>query len=330
MTTVEATGTLDLRHAIREALDEELAADPAVIFFGEDVAIPGGVFQVTAGLRDRHGADRVFDTPISELALASTAFGAAAAGLRPVIEIMFADFLPLVLDSVLNQATKFRFFSDGAGTCPVVIRTTVGGGGQFGAIHSQIPTPWFNSIPGLKIVAPATANDAKALLRASIQDDDPVLFLEHKRLYTASEPRMEASASIGQAAIRRTGADVTIVASMKGVHDALEAADDLAALGLDAEVIDLRTLRPLDSATILGSVERTSRLLVVDEGPRTGGIAAEVMSLAAELGLGHIDDIWALTSPNTPIPYSPPLEEHHLPGRAAIVESVTRRAGIVS
>jgi pyruvate/2-oxoglutarate/acetoin dehydrogenase E1 component len=320
--------TLDLRRAVWEALDEELAADPSVVFFGEDVAIPGGVFQVTPGLRERHGADRVFDTPISELALTSAAFGSAAAGLRPVIEIMFADFLPLALDSVLNQAAKFRFFSDGTGTAPMVIRSTVGGGGRFGAIHSQIPTPWFQAIPGLKIVAPATANDAKALLRASIRDDDPVLFLEHKRLYSVGEPRAESSAKIGKARIARSGSDLTIVASMKGVHDALEAAEQLD--GVDAEVIDLRTLRPLDVDTILESVERTGRLLVVDEGPRTGGTASEVLGRVAEVGLGYLDDAWAVTSPNAPVPYSPPLEDHHLPGSALIAESVRQRAGVLA
>ena len=322
--------TLDLRRAVWEALDEELAADESVSFFGEDVAIPGGVFQVTPGLRDRHGADRVFDTPITELALASAAFGSAAAGLRPVIEIMFADFLPLVLDSVLNQATKFRFFSDGTGTAPLVIRSTVGGGGRFGAIHSQIPTPWFQAIPGLKIVAPATANDTKALLRAAIQDDDPVLFLEHKRLYTVSEPRAQSSARIGHASVVRPGSDLTIVASMKGVHDALAAAEQLAAEGVDAEVIDLRTLRPLDLDTILGSVERTGRLLVVDEGPRTGGTASEVLGRVAEAGLGHLDDAWAVTSPDSPVPYSPPLEDAHFPDSALIVESVRSRAGVLT
>lgn len=328
--TAQNQDRLDLRHAVWEALDEELAGDPSTIFFGEDVAIPGGVFQVTPGLRDRHGADRVLDTPISELALTSAAFGSAAAGLRPIIEIMFADFLPLALDSVLNQATKFRFFSDGTGTAPMVIRSTVGGGGRFGAIHSQIPTPWFHAVPGLKIVAPATANDAKALLRAAIRDDDPVLFLEHKRLYTVGEPRAESSAKIGHASVVRPGSDLTIAASMKGVHDALEAAEQLALDGVDAEVIDLRTLRPLDLDTILGSVQRTGRLLVVDEGPRTGGTASEVLGRVAELGLGYLDDAWAVTSPDAPVPYSPPLEDHHLPGSALIRESIRRRAGVVA
>jgi len=325
-----AADSIDLRRAVWEALDEELASDERVVFFGEDVAIPGGVFQVTAGLRDRHGAARVFDTPISELAMAATAFGAAAAGLRPVIEVMFADFLPLVMDSLLNQSTKFRFFSNGAGSAPLVVRSTVGGGGRFGAIHSQIPTPWFQAVPGLKIVAPATANDAKALLRAAIRDDDPVLFLEHKRLYSVKEKRADTSVAIGRARTVRAGSDLTIVASMKGVHDALVAADTLARDGVDVEVLDLRTLRPLDVPAIVASVERTGRLLVLDEGPRTGGTAAEVLSVALEQALGMLDDAWALTAPNVPVPYSPPLEDDHLPGVDAIVAAVRERGGIAA
>jgi pyruvate/2-oxoglutarate/acetoin dehydrogenase E1 component len=323
------TEMLDMRRAVWEALDEELAADERVVFFGEDVAGPGGVFQVTPGLRERHGAARVFDTPISELAMASAAFGSAAAGLRPVIEVMFADFLPLVMDSLVNQAAKFRFFSNGAGSAPLVVRSTVGGGGRFGAIHSQIPTPWFQAVPGLKIVAPATPNDAKGLLRAAIRDDDPVLFLEHKRLYTLKQERSDEPVAIGRARVARSGSDLTIVASMKGVHDSLTAAETLAGDGVDAEVIDLRTVRPLDVETIVGSVQRTGRLLVVDEGPRTGGGAAEVLALAMEHCLGDLDDAWRLTTPDLPLPYSPPLEDAHLPGADAIVAAVRRRAGIV-
>lgn len=320
---------IDLRSAVREALDAELAADPRVVFFGEDVALPGGVFQVTPGLQERHGGDRVFDTPISELALATAAFGAAAAGLRPVIEIMFADFLALPMDSLLNQATKFRFFSNGAGCAPLVVRSAVGGGGRFGAIHSQIPVPWFHAFPGLKIVAPAMPADARALLSAAIRDDDPVLFLEHKRLYAVRGPRDDdLVASIGSARVVRAGEDLTIVAAMKGVHDALAAAEVLAGDGVSVEVVDLRTLRPLDRQTISESVTKTERLLVVEEGPRTGGWAGEVLAIAIEESFGSLDDAWRLTAPDLPIPYSPPLEDTHLPAADAIVAAVRERAGI--
>ena len=247
---------LEFRNAIKDALDEELARDESVVFFGEDVGKPGGVFAVTGGLQERHGPKRVFDTPISELAIAGAAFGAAITGLRPVIEIMFVDFLFLAMYSLVNQAAKYWFISDEQASVPLVVRSAVGAGGRFGAIHSQMPAPWFQGIPGLKIVAPSTPRDAKALLKASIRDDNPVLFLEHKRLYSFKGEPGEADevAPLGRATIVRPGSDLTIVSAMKGVHDALAAAEQLATEGIDAEVIDLRTLRPLDRDTVLESV----------------------------------------------------------------------------
>jgi pyruvate/2-oxoglutarate/acetoin dehydrogenase E1 component len=331
---------LEFRHAIRDALDEELARDERVVFFGEDVAKPGGVFAVTGGLQERHGAARVFDTPISELAIAGAAFGAAITGLRPVIEIMFGDFLFLAMDSLANQAAKYWFISAEQESVPLVVRSAVGAGGRFGAIHSQMPVPWFQGIPGLKIVAPSTPRDAKALLKASIRDENPVLFLEHKRLYSTKGPRAatpKASlvrparsvsgddddvAPLGRAAVVRDGGDVTIVSAMKGVHDALAAAEQLAAEGIDAEVIDLRTLRPLDRDAVIESVTRTNRLLVVEEGPRTGGWAGGVLADLAELGLEHLDDAWRLTTADGPIPYSPTLEDAFLPSAERIVATV--------
>jgi pyruvate/2-oxoglutarate/acetoin dehydrogenase E1 component len=322
---------LQFRRAIWEALDEALAADERVVFFGEDVAVAGGVFQVTPGLRDRHGADRVFDTPISELALTSAAFGSAVAGLRPVIEIMFADFLALAMDSLVNQAAKYWFISNEQSGVPLVVRASVGGGGRFGAIHSQVPAAWFNNVPGLKIVAPATPADAKALLAAAIRDENPVLFFEHKRLYSLKGPREEEPVAIGEARVVRHGSDLTIVSAMKGVHDSLAAADVLAAEhGIDVEVVDLRTLRPLDVGTIVASVERTERLLVVEEGPLTGGWGAEALAVAVEQALGSLDDAWRLAAVDLPLAYSPPLEDLFLPGRQAIVDAVLSRAGIVS
>jgi pyruvate/2-oxoglutarate/acetoin dehydrogenase E1 component len=313
---------LDFRSAIKDALDEELARDERVVFFGEDVAAPGGVFAVTGGLQERHGAQRVFDTPISELAIAGAAFGAAVTGLRPVIEIMFGDFLFLAMDSLANQAAKYWFVSAGQASVPLVVRSAVGAGGRFGAIHSQMPVPWFQGIPGLKIVAPSTPADAKALLKASIRDDNPVVFLEHKRLYAMRGPDGDEVLPLGRAHVVRAGSDVTIVSAMKGVHDALAAAGELAGDGIEAEVIDLRTLRPLDLDTVRESVSRTNRLLVVEEGPRTGGWSAGLVGAIAEEALDHLDDAWRLTTDDAPIPYSPPLEDAFLPSAATIAASV--------
>jgi pyruvate/2-oxoglutarate/acetoin dehydrogenase E1 component len=321
--------TIDFRQAIRDALDEELARDERVVFFGEDVAKPGGVFATTGGLYERHGGERVFDTPISELAITGAAFGSAVCGLRPVIEIMFADFLCLAMDSLVNQAAKYWYISNEQASVPLVVRCATGAGGRFGAMHSQVPAPWFHAVPGMKIVAPATPADAKGLLKASIRDDNPVLFLEHKRLYTLKgdvDPGPDVIVDIGKAAVRRRGDDITIVAAMKGVHDSLAAAERLAAdHGIEADVIDLRTLRPLDLETVRASVSRTNRILVVEEGPITGGWAGEVLALVAEHALEDLDDAWRLATPDLPIPYSPPLEDAHLPGPDAIVASILER-----
>jgi pyruvate/2-oxoglutarate/acetoin dehydrogenase E1 component len=320
---------IEFRRALNAALDEELARDERVVLFGEDIAGPGGVFQVTPGLREKHGAERVFDTPISELAITGAAFGSAASGLRPVIEIMFADFLCLAMDSLVNQAAKYWYISNEQASVPLVVRCSTGAGGRFGAMHSQIPAPWFQAVPGMKIVAPAFPADAKALLKAAIRDDNPVLFLEHKRLYALKgeiDPEADEVAEIGRAVVRRAGSDLTIAAAMKGVHDSLAAAERLAAdHGIEAEVIDLRTLRPLDADTIRASVARTNRLLILEEGPLTGGWAGEVLSLVVEHSLEDIDDAWRLATPDLPIPYSPPLEDAHLPGVDAIVASVLDR-----
>src|SRR5581483_1245968 len=216
------TATMDFRTAVREALDEELAADDRVVFFGEDVAIAGGVFAVTPGLYEKYGPERGFDPPISELALAGAAFGAAVSGLRPVVEIMFGDFLTLVMDTIVNQATKYWFLSGEQVPVPCVIRSVVGAGGRFGAIHSQMPVSWFMGVPGLKIAAPATPADAKGLLRSAIRDDNPVLFFEHKRLYTLEGETNGEVGTLGQAAIVREGSDITLVTAMKSVHDALD------------------------------------------------------------------------------------------------------------
>jgi pyruvate/2-oxoglutarate/acetoin dehydrogenase E1 component len=313
------------RTAIRDALDEELAADERVIFFGEDVAVAGGVFAATPGLHEKYGPQRVFDTPISELALAGAAFGSAVNGLRPVIEIMFGDFLTLAMDMLVNQATKYWFLTGEQVSVPLVIRSVVGAGGRFGAIHSQLPASWFMGVPGLKIAAPSTPADAKALLKAAVRDDNPVLFFEHKRLYTLEGEVDGAVARLGEAAVVREGTDVTLVTAMKSVHDALEAAEQLERDRISVEVIDLRTLRPLDIPTVLASVQKTNRLVVVEEGPLTGGWAGEVLACVTEQGLGHLDDAWRIATPNTPIPYSPPLEDAFLPGPDRISAEIRGR-----
>jgi pyruvate/2-oxoglutarate/acetoin dehydrogenase E1 component len=318
---------LEFRHALRDALDEELARDERVILFGEDVAIAGGVFAVTPGLYEKYGGERVFDTPISELAMTGAAYGAAVTGLRPVLEIMFGDFLALSMDSLINQATKYWFLTGGTQSVPLVIRSVVGAGGRFGAIHSQMPVSWLMGIPGLKIVAPSTPVDAKLLLQASIRDENPVVFFEHKRLYSLKGEVPEGgSAELGRAAVVREGSDVTLVSAMKGVHDCLEAAERLAGEGVSAEVVDLRTLRPLDVDTIVASVRKTNRVAVVEEGPLTGGWAGEVLALVTEHALGDLDDAWRIATADSPIPYSPPLEDAFLPGPDRIVREILARS----
>jgi pyruvate/2-oxoglutarate/acetoin dehydrogenase E1 component len=326
VSTISDPTEVEFRAAVRDALDEELARDERVILFGEDIAVAGGVFVTTPGLAEKYGEARVFDTPISELALVGAAFGSAVCGMRPVIEIMFGDFLPLVMDGIVNQATKYWYLSNEQGSVPLVVLSVVGAGGRFGAIHSQTPIGWFHSVPGLKIACPSTPGDAKGLLKQAIRDDNPVLFLEHKRLLGLKGEVSDEPLPFGQARIARSGSDLTIVSVMKGVHDSLAAAEQLAGEGIDCEVIDLRTIKPLDVETVIASVERTTRLLVVEEGPLTGGWAGEVMARVTEQALGSLDDAWRLATADTPIPYSPPLEDAFLPGLEAIIQSVKERS----
>jgi pyruvate/2-oxoglutarate/acetoin dehydrogenase E1 component len=324
---------LEFRVAIRDALAEELDRDPSVVFFGEDVAVAGGVFKATPDLFERFGPDRVFDTPISELALAGAAYGAAVTGLRPVFEVMFGDFMALAMDSLVNQAAKFWYISREQGTVPLVVRSAVGAGGRFGAIHSQTHGTWFQGIPGLKIAFPSSPAEAKGLLKGAIRDDNPVVFLEHKRLYSVTGPEPATGQEVialGQAAVSRAGDDLTIVSVGKGVPDALAAAEALAGEGISVEVVDLRTLRPLDVATVLESVAQTNRLLAVEEGPRTGGWATGLLGAVAEEGLHDLDDAWILATDETPIPYSPTLEDAFLPDADAIAASVRSRLGVAA
>jgi pyruvate/2-oxoglutarate/acetoin dehydrogenase E1 component len=319
---------LEFRTAVRDAIAEEIERDDSVIFFGEDVAAPGGVFMATPELHDRFGDGRVFDTPISELALAGAAFGAAVTGLRPVVEIMFGDFMGLPMDSLVNQSAKFWYVSKEQGSVPLVIRSAVGAGGRFGAMHSQIHASWYQGVPGLKIVCPSSPADAKGLLKSAIRDDNPVIFLEHKRLYSVKGPTpRDETVPLGTASVVREGGDLTLVSVLKGVPDALAAADLLAGEGIDVEVIDLRTLRPLDLPTVLGSVGKTNRLAAVEEGPRTGGWASGVLGAVAEEGLHDLDDVWTITTEETPVPYSPALEDPFLPSADSIAAAVRARLG---
>jgi acetoin:2,6-dichlorophenolindophenol oxidoreductase subunit beta len=245
---------------------------------------------------------------------------------------MFGDFMGLSMDSLVNQSAKYWYLSNEQRSAPLVVRSAVGGGGRFGAIHSQTHATWFQGVPGLKIVFPSSPAEAKSLLKASIRDDNPVIFLEHKRLYSVKGPAPEQADAViplGQARIARTGRDITIASAGKGVPDALHAAEQLAQQdGVDAEVIDLRTLRPLDLDTVLESVARTNRLMVVEEGPATGGWASGLLGRVAEHGLHDLDDAWLLTTAELPIPYSPTLEDAFIPGTDAIASAVRDRAGI--
>jgi len=320
---------LEFRKAIRDALDEEIERDPNVVFFGEDVAAAGGVFMTTPGLHEKHGQDRVFDTPISELAMAGAAFGAAVTGLRPVIEIMFGDFMALPMDSLVNQSAKFWYVSNEQASVPLVVRSAVGAGGRFGAMHSQIHGTWFQGIPGIKIAAPSNPADAKGLLKSANRDDNPVIFLEHKRLYSIKGPEpTEETIPLGKAACAREGSDITIVSALRGVRDSLEAAEELAGDGIDAEVLDIRSLRPLDHETVLESVAKTNRLMVIEEGTRVGGWAANLLGIVAAEGLHDLDDAWIVATGDTPAPYSPSLEDAWLPGPAEIAAEVRARLGV--
>jgi acetoin:2,6-dichlorophenolindophenol oxidoreductase subunit beta len=311
---------LMFRHAIGEALAEEMERDRNVVLLGEDI-VPGGIFAVTAGLAERFDSDRVIDTPISEMAFTSAAFGAALRGLRPVVEIMFADFLPLVLDTLLNQAGKYPFFSNGQASVPLVVRTSVGAGIRFGPIHSETPTGLVLGAPGIKVVAPSNAADAKGLTKAAVRDEGPVIVFEHKLLYgrKSDVPEPLAPVEIGRAAVVRAGGDLTLVAAMAMVPTALEAATRLEESGITAEVVDLRSLRPLDKVTIVESVGRTRRVVCVEEGPPRGGYSGEVFATVLEQVPGAV--ACRVTMPDLPVPFSPPLEDAVLPSVDRVVSA---------
>lgn len=321
---------MELRYneALNLALREAMQEDPRVVLLGEEVASPqGGAFAVTRGLVDVFGAGQVMDTPISENGFVGVAVGAAATGLRPVVELMFSDFLALAADQIINHAAKFNYMYGGQVTTPLVIRTACGGYRGYGATHSQFPAAWFLNIPGLKIVAPYTPRDARWILRWAIQDENPVLFLEHKLLYgqRGDVPEKEDVPNEITAAVLREGADVTVIGFSYILGMALEAATLLAEEGISAEVIDLRSLKPLDMDTVLISVEKTGRLVVVEEGPKTGGVGAEVVARIAEEALACLDGrVVRVAAADTPIPASPDLERVVLPDTSRIVDACHR------
>ncbi|MGH9639525.1 MAG: alpha-ketoacid dehydrogenase subunit beta [Bryobacteraceae bacterium] len=306
---------ITMLEAIREALFEEFDRDPAVIALGEDIGVYGGAFKATEGLLAKFGPERVIDTPISETAIVGAACGMSYLGLRPVVEMQFIDFIGCCFNQVTNFVAKSHY--RWGAPVPMVIRGPSGGGVHGGPFHSANPEMYFVHTPGLKVVYPSTAYDAKGLLKSAIRDNNPVLFFEHKYLYRRVKEQLPASeytVPIGKAAVRREGRDLTIISYAAAAHTALDAAQLLAKEGIDAEVIDLRTLLPLDREAIVNSVKKTGKLLIVHEDTRTGGIAGEIAAIVCEDAFGHLDGpIARVTALDTPVPYSPPLEEYFLP-----------------
>ena len=315
------------RDAVARGIAQEMRRDPSVHLIGEDVAAAGGVFKATKGLLDEFGPARVRDTPISEEAILGAAMGAAMTGLRPIAEIMFSDFLATCWDLVAVEIAKTRYMTDGQVTLPLVIRTANGAGLRFGAQHSQAVENWAMAVPGLKVVAPSTPQDVIGLMAAAVRDPDPVLFFEQKSLYpTKGEvPDGEIVDELGRAAVRREGDDVTIVALASMVHRALDAAEVLALQGIDATVIDLRSLVPLDTRTVLDAVTATGRLVTVEENPRLCGWGAEVVSIVSEEAFACLEaPPTRVTTPHIPLPSADALEDHVLPSVPRIVETVEK------
>ncbi|MHB1134040.1 MAG: alpha-ketoacid dehydrogenase subunit beta [Chloroflexota bacterium] len=310
--------------AIRQAMQEEMARDPDVFILGEDVGAYGGAFKATAGLQEQFGEWRVIDTPLSESAIVGAAVGAALMGMRPIAEMQFADFIACAFNQIVNVAAKSRYRL--GADVPLVIRAPFGAGVHGGPFHSQSPEGWFFHTPGLKLVAPATAYDAKGLLKAAIRDEDPVIYFEHKYLYRRVKenlPDEDFVVPLGQALVRRPGDHVTVVAYGAMVHRALEAAETLAKEGIGAEIIDLRSLVPMDLETVAQSVRKTGKVVVAHEANRTGGIGAEVAATLAEELFEYLDGpITRVAAPDTPVPYSPTLEDAYLPKAEHIAAAV--------
>ncbi|GAB4314209.1 MAG: 3-methyl-2-oxobutanoate dehydrogenase subunit beta [Candidatus Zixiibacteriota bacterium] len=309
--------------AITEAMAEEMRRDERVIVLGEDVALYGGVFKATKGLLDEFGPERVIDTPISEEFIVGGAVGAAAVGLRPIPEVQFSDFVTCSFDPIIQQCAKLRYRSGGGWTCPMVIRICCGGEIGGGLYHSQTNENWFFGQAGLVVVAPSTPYDAKGLLKSAVRGDDPVIYLEHKKLYRwirGDIPENDYTVPLGRADVKREGEHLTIVCYQLMVHRALEAAKELADEGIDVEVIDLRTLLPWDKEMVLESVRKTSKVLVVHESPKTGGVAGEIAATIMEEAFDDLDaPVWRLTGPDIPVmPFAPVMEEYFMPNTKKI------------
>jgi pyruvate dehydrogenase E1 component beta subunit len=316
---------LTYRQAVARGIAQEMERDPSVVLLGEDIAAAGGVFKTTEGLLATFGSDRVRDTPISEQAIIGAAMGAAMTGLRPVAELMFSDFFGVAWDMVANQVAKTRYMTDGQVALPLVIRTANGGGLRFGAQHSQSIENWAMAVPGLKVVAPSTPSDMVGLMASAIRDPDPVIVCEHKALFAdkADVPDGELVVPLGEAKVVREGTDATVVALAAMVPRALAAAEALEADGISVEVIDLRTLVPLDVSTVLASVNKTTRLFTVEENPRLCGWGAEVVSIVAEEAIYSLDGpVVRITTPHIPLAANPILEDAQMPSAERIASTI--------
>jgi pyruvate dehydrogenase E1 component beta subunit len=314
------------RDALKQGLREEMLRDDNVFIMGEDVGLNwGGAFKVTKGLAEEFGEDRVRDTPISENTIAGAAVGAAITGMRPVAEIMFGDLISLAMDQVCNQAAKMRYMFGGQTSVPLVLRSAFGGGKNIASHHSQSLEAWFMHTPGLKIAVPAFAYDVKGLIKTAIRDPDPVMFFEHKLVYDRKEevPEEEYLIPFGEAKVRREGADVTVWGTFFMVHKTLEVAEDLAKDGISVEVIDPRTLVPLDKKTLIDSVKKTGRLVLVTEETKTGATTAEISAMVQEEAFDWLDaPIKRVNAPDTPVPFSPTLEQYFIPDNKRIADAI--------
>ena len=322
---------MTVRDAVSRGLREALDGDDRVFLMGEDIGAYRGAYAVTSGFLDEYGPERIKDTPISESVIVGSGVGAAMGGLRPIVEIMTINFMLLAMDQVVNHAAKLRYMSNGQFTIPMVIRTVTGGGGRLGATHSQSFEGWFASVPGLKVAVPSDPYDALGLLRTAVKDDNPVIYAEHALLYSfrGEVPDEPYDIPFGQAAVKRAGTDVTLVAYSRMVHVALEAADRLAERGVEAEVVDLRTLRPLDVETVVESVKKTGRAVVVEEFWRTGGFSGELASAIQERAFDHLDGpVGRVGGVEVPAPYAGGLEAAAFPDAAKVVSEIETLFGI--
>ncbi|HEY61770.1 MAG: alpha-ketoacid dehydrogenase subunit beta [Anaerolineales bacterium] len=323
MSTHERIGTI--REAINEALHEEMARDDRVFLMGEDIGVAGGVFKVTAGLLDAYGPERVIDTPISEAGIVGLAVGAAMTGRRPIVEIMFSDFTTLASDQIVNQAAKLRYMTAGQCTIPMVIRTAMGAGRRAAAQHSQSLHAWFAHIPGIKVVMPSTPEDAKGLLKSAIRDDNPVMFLEDKMMYNQSGPIPDGdyTIEIGKARIHRSGDAATIICTSSMLYPSFDAADRLAKDGFEIEIIDPRTIKPLDEETLIESAKKTGKVLVVDEGYQSFGVTAEIAARVMEGAFDYLEEpIKRLGAADVPVPFAPNLEDLTIPSAEQIYSTI--------